>query len=248
MSLSFVTLGVGDAFSALHYSSCLVLEAEGQMLLVDCPHPIRKMMREASASSGVPLDADRVSGLVLTHLHADHSSGVEGLGYFSFFVLKRKLRLLAHPDVMRRLWEGHLAAGMENLIRPPGGEPQRHGFEDYFEHTPLSTEIPVRFGPFSLECRRTYHHVPTTALRIRAGGRVLGYSADTAFDEGLISWLAEADLVVHETNHGVHTPYEKLAALPLDLRAKMRLIHYPDDFAPDTRAIEPLAQGRRYTV
>jgi ribonuclease BN (tRNA processing enzyme) len=248
MSLSFVPLGVGDAFSALHYSSCLALEAEGQVLLVDCPHPIRKMMREASLSSGVPLDADRVSGLVLTHLHADHSSGVEGLGYFSFFVLKRKLRLLAHPDVTHRLWEGHLAAGMEDLIRTPGGEPQRHGFEDYFEHTPLSTREPVRFGPFSIECRRTYHHVPTTALRIRAGGRVLGYSADTAFDEGLLSWLAEADLVLHETNHGVHTPYEKLAALPADLRAKMRLIHYPDDFALETSTIEPLTQGRRYTV
>ncbi|HYO56533.1 MBL fold metallo-hydrolase [Archangium sp.] len=246
--LSFVTLGVGDAFSALRYSSCLALEAEGQVLLVDCPHPIRKMMREASASSGVELDADRVSGLVLTHLHADHSSGVEGLGYFSFFVLKRKLRLLAHPEVTHRLWDGHLAAGMEDLIHKPGGEPQRHGFEDYFEPLALSTQTAVRFGPFSIECRRTYHHIPTTALRIRAGGRCLGYSADTAYDEGLISWLAEADLLVHETNHGVHTPYEKLAALPAPLRAKMRLIHYPDDFDLEASNIEPLAQGRRYTV
>jgi ribonuclease BN (tRNA processing enzyme) len=248
MSLSFVTLGVGDAFSALNYSSCLALEAEGQVLLVDCPHPIRKMMREASLGAGVELDADRVSGLVLTHLHADHSSGVEGLGYFSFFVLKRKLRILAHPEVTRRLWDGHLAAGMEDLIRKPGGEPQRHGFEDYFEHTPLATETAVRFGPFSIECRRTYHHLPTMALRIRAGGRSLGYSADTAFDEGLIQWLAEADLVVHETNYGVHTPYEKLAALPAELRAKMRLIHYPDDFDLGASNIEPLVQGRRYTV
>lgn len=248
MSLTFVTLGVGDAFSALRYSSCLALEAEGQVLLVDCPHPIRKMMREASQSSGVELDVDRVSGLVLTHLHADHSSGVEGLGYFSFFVLKRKLKLLAHPEVKRRLWEGHLAAGMEDLIRKPGGEPQRHELEDYFEPLALSTEEAVRFGPFTIECRRTYHHVPTTALRIRAGGRCLGYSADTAYDEGLIAWLAEADLVVHETNYGVHTPYEKLAALPVELRAKLRLIHYPDDFDLDASNIEPLAQGRRYTV
>ncbi len=154
MSLSFLTLGVGDAFSALRYSSCLAVEAEGQVLLIDCPHPIRKMMREASESSGVPLDADRVAGVALTHLHADHSSGLEGLGY----------------------------------------------------------------------------------------------SPDTAFDEGLIAWLAEADLVVHETNYGVHTPYAKLAALPAELRARMRLIHYPDDFDTGTSVIEPLAQGRRYTV
>ncbi|HLM42348.1 MAG TPA: ribonuclease Z, partial [Myxococcaceae bacterium] len=111
-----------------------------------------------------------------------------------------------------------------------------------------ATESAVHFGPFSIECRRTYHHLPTTALRIRAAGRSLGYSADTAFDEDLIQWLAEADLVVHETNYGVHTPYEKLAALPAELRAKMRLIHYPDDFDLGASNIEPLVQGRRYTV
>jgi ribonuclease BN (tRNA processing enzyme) len=248
MSLSFVTLGVGDAFSALNYSSCLAVEAEGQVLLIDCPHPIRKMMREASQSSGVALDVDRVAGVALTHLHADHSSGLEGLAYFSFFVLKRKLPLLAHPDVTRRLWDGHLAAGMECLIEKHGAQPSPKHFEDYFAPTPLSLEAPVRFGPFTLECRRTYHHLPTTAFRIRAGGRCLGYSADTAFDEGLIAWLAEADLVVHETNYGVHTPYAKLAALPAELRERMRLIHYPDDFDLRASNIEPLVQGRRYTL
>jgi ribonuclease BN (tRNA processing enzyme) len=137
---------------------------------------------------------------------------------------------------------------MECLIEKQGEAPRPKHFEDYFAHTPLSTEAAVRFGPFSIESRFTYHHLPTTALRIRAGGRCLGYSADTAFDEGLIAWLAEADLVVHETNYGVHTPYAKLAALPAELRARMRLIHYPDDFDTEASVIEPLAQGRRYTV
>ena len=83
------------------------------MLLVDCPHPIRKMMREASRVLGRAAGRGPRRAVALTHLHADHSSGLEGLGYFSFFVLKRKLALLAHPDVAHRLWDGHLAAGME---------------------------------------------------------------------------------------------------------------------------------------
>ena len=29
-------------------------------------------MREASESSGIPIDVDRVAGVALTHLHADH--------------------------------------------------------------------------------------------------------------------------------------------------------------------------------
>ena len=248
MSLHFIPLGVGDAFSALRYSTCVAVEAEGQVLLLDCPHPVRKMMREASLSAGVALDVDRVSGVALSHLHADHSSGLESLGYFSYFVEGRKMPLLAHPDVSAELWPHHLSAGMGRLIEEPGCAPRPKALEDYFRLVPLSAGAPVDFGPFRVECRSTYHHVPTTAFRVSAGGRMLGFSADTSFDEGLISWLLEADVSLHETNYGVHTPYEKLAALPAAARAKLRLLHYPDEFDLESSNIEPLVQGRRYTV
>src|SRR5262245_54510192 len=114
--LRFIPLGTGDAFSALRYSSCLAIEADGSWLLVDCPHPILKMMREAAVETGARLEPDRVAAVALTHLHADHSSGLEGLAYFFRFVLKRRLTLLAHPVVSERLWAGHLAAGMERLL------------------------------------------------------------------------------------------------------------------------------------
>jgi ribonuclease BN (tRNA processing enzyme) len=80
-------------------------------------------------------------------------------------------------------------------------------------------------------------------LRIRAGGRCLGYSADTEFDPGLISWLAEADLVVHDTGFGIHASPECLAELPSDLRRKLRLAHYPDNLDPAGIGIEPLEEG-----
>lgn len=244
MSLSFVPLGVGDAFASRYYSTALAIEADGRWLLVDCPHPIRKMMREAE----VALDVSDMDAVLVTHLHGDHVSGLEGFAFFNHFVLRRKVALLAHPDVVEPLWSGHLAASMRDLITPDGCAMPPKGELDYFEHHPLRFEAPICFGPFTIECRRTIHHIPTTALRIRAGGRTLGYSADTAFDEGLIEWLAEADLVIHETNYGAHTPYAKLAALPEALRARMRLVHYPDDFDTEASVIEPLRQGRRYSV
>ena len=243
--LSFVPLGVGDAFSALFYSSCLLVEAGDARLLVDCPHPIRKILRESTEAR---VDVGDIDAVVVTHLHADHSSGLEGYGYFSHFALGRRARLLAHPSVTARLWDGHLAAGMEHLL-PVGAEaPDGKTLDDYFEIVPLDFENAVHVGPFSIECRATIHHVPTTALRISAAGRTLGYSADTAFDESLIAWLSSADLVIHETNHGVHTPYERLAELPADLREKMRLIHYPDGFDLGASVIRPLVQGARHAV
>ncbi len=247
MSLSFISVGVGDAFSTRHYSSSLLLESQGRRLLVDCAHPIRKALYEATGPEGF-VDLGDLDAVLLTHLHADHASGLEGYGFFAYFVLQRRAQILAHPLVSEHLWHGHLAAGMSTLFGDDGATPVSMDLDDYFQITALSTEEPVCFGPFQILCRFTHHPVPTTAVRISAGGRTLGYSSDTSFDPELIRWLEPAELVVHETNLGIHTDYQRLCELPEALRARMRLIHYPDDLDPRSSAIEPLVQGRRYLV
>ncbi len=238
-ALSIVPLGVGDAFSVRWYSSCLLIETEGERLLVDCPHPIRKILSEGTAGR---VDLGDISGVVLTHLHADHASGLEGFAYFVRFALGRRAQLVLHPSVQARLWEGHLAAGMEML----GDSPMQ--LEDYFDLTALDLDRPVRFGKFEIACRTTRHPIPTTALRISAGGREIGISSDTSFDPELIEWLGHSDLIVHETNLGIHTPYEELARLPAELRSRMRLTHFPDDFDGDASVIAVLEQGVRVVV
>jgi ribonuclease BN (tRNA processing enzyme) len=242
-AMRLVPLGVGDAFSERHYSTCLAFESEGSVLLVDCPHPVLKMMREARLGSGVDVAPERVCGVVLTHLHADHASGLETLAYYAFFALKRRLKLFAHPRVAERLWEGHLAAGMECLLPAAGAAPVAMAMHDYLDISPLGQGV-ASCGPFEIEARPTVHHIFTTAVRVRAAGRSIAYSADTIYDEGLIAWLLESDLVLHETGLGVHTPYAALAALPEAVRAKMRLVHYPD--ALEGSAIERLREGRVY--
>jgi ribonuclease BN (tRNA processing enzyme) len=246
MGLTYIALGVGDAFSASHYSACLAVESEGRWLLVDCPHPIRKVLREGSKGNGAALDVGSFDAVIVTHVHGDHCSGLEGMGLYAYFTLERKVTLAMHPESSRRLWDGRLAGGMESIADMGTWGPVPRAFADYFDMIDLDHSRPVQIGPFSIECRRTLHHVPTYALRIRADGRSLGVSADTAWDPTLVEWLSPCDAIVHETGHGIHTPYEKLAALPADLRRKMRLTHYPDDVDLSGGAIEPLVQGKRY--
>jgi ribonuclease BN (tRNA processing enzyme) len=245
-------LGVGDAFTARHYTTCLALGAGDDWLLVDCPHPVRKMLREASHAAALPLDLDNIVGVALSHLHADHVSGLEDFTFYRYYKLGRRTALLAHPEVTAKLWSGTLAGGMSEVREAPGAPLVTQRFDDYFELTDLSTDRPVTFGPFQLECRFTRHLIPTTAFRITVHGRVLGFSADTSFDPDLIDWLAPADLIVHEVTHlpssSVHTPYARLTALPEALRTRLRLIHYPDEFDPDASGIEALRQGRIYAV
>ncbi len=247
--MRFVCLGTGDAFSALRYSSSLAVGADDAWLLIDCPHPIRKILRESGSSAGVALDVADIDAVVLTHLHADHASGLEGFAFYCHFALNRPAVVLAHPEVAADLWDHHLQATMGRPSERPDGQSIVLRRDDLFALTPLSDERLVRQGPFEIACRRTQHPVPTFALRITAGERTLAYSSDTSFDPKLIAWLADgADRIVHETNLGVHTPYEKLAALPKEVRRRMFLIHYPDDFEVASSVIEPLEQGRLYTV
>ena len=93
-------LGVGEAFTARYYTSCIALGVDDDWLLIDCPHPVRKMLREASIDAGLPepLDLDRIHAVAVSHLHADHCCGLEDFGYYSFFVLGRRAKLLMHPD------------------------------------------------------------------------------------------------------------------------------------------------------
>ena len=107
---------------------------------------------------------------------------------------------------------------------------------------------PYALGALSVAWRPTVHHIPTSALRFSHRTTSLGYSADTAYDPSLIAWLGEADLVVHETNLGVHTPLDRLVALDTSLRARMRLIHYPDWHDLDASPIASAREGDRYDL
>lgn len=137
------------------------------------------------------------------------------------------------------------AAAEQALLADPGGPVHSLGLLDYCERKDLLRGV-TTLGPLRIERRFTRHHIPTTAIRVSLAGRsrpLFGYSADTAFDPDLISWLAEADWVIHETNYGTHTPLASLLLLPASLRARMRLIHYPDALEPASSPITCLREG-----
>lgn len=237
-----VVLGAGDTFSEHHRPSALLLRCGGFSLAVDCPDMYRGALRAASERSGLDLSLPDIDHVLITHVHGDHMNGLEGVAFFKHFAEGKRVRLLASREVRASLWDERLKASMGALW-----DGQRHramGFDDYFDHVPLEWSGETAAGPFRIRARRTVHHVPTSALLITAGGRTLGYSADTAFDPSLIDFLSAADLIIHETNLGpAHTPYESLAALPAELRARMRLIHYPDGFDTSGSAIAALSEG-----
>ncbi len=242
--LRLLCLGVGDAFSALHYSSCFALESGGRWLLVDCPHPIRKIIREGAAAANVPFDVSQIDAILLTHLHGDHVSGLECLGYYFRYILGRSLVVYTHPDVAQSLWRGVLSGSMEWATEKAGAAPRHRSLDDFFELRLLRENQETAIGPFQVACRPTIHSVPTIALKCTAAGRRLGYSADTQFDPTLIDWLADAHLIIHEGNSGfMHTNPEDLLTVPEPIRKKTHLIHCPDRFEGVDFPLPKMRQG-----
>jgi ribonuclease BN (tRNA processing enzyme) len=237
-----VVLGVGDTFSERHHTSALLLCCDGASIAVDCPDTYRGVLRDAAAISGRPLSLDGIDDVLITHVHGDHMNGLEGVAFYKRFAQRRRVRLIASAEVRTVIWDQRLVASMGVLW---DGQAFRDlGFDDYFDFVPLPWTEAITVGPFRIRARRTRHHVPTSAILVEAGGRTLGYSSDTAFDPELIAFLSSADLIIHETNLGpAHTPYERLAELPAELRARMRLIHFTDQFDLAASVIAPLAEG-----
>jgi ribonuclease BN (tRNA processing enzyme) len=235
-------LGVGDAFSELFHPSALLLSCDGFKLAIDCPDMYRGILRATAARSGRALSLADIDTFLITHVHGDHMNGLEGVAFFKRFVEQKKLELVCSKEVRETIWEPRLHASMGALWDGQGYRQMQ--FDDYFNHREQPWESAIQIGPFNVRSRRTIHHVPTSALLIEAAGRTLGYSCDTAFDPGLIDFLSPADLIIHETNFGAgHTAYESLAALPAELRQKMRLIHYSDIFDLQSSNITPLREG-----
>ena len=242
-----IALGVGDTFSEIHRPTALLLVCDGFHLAVDCPDMYRAVLKEAGARAGRSLDLAKIDHFLITHVHGDHMNGLEGVAFFKHFVENKRIQLMSLPEVRGVIWNERLKGSMGQLWN--GSEFRSLTFDDYFAFTPLESATVTTIGPFRIEVRRTRHHIPTCAVRIEAKGRLFGYSCDTAFDPGLIKFLEPANLIIHETNFGpAHSPYASLAGLSVELRQRMRLIHYPDGFDSKTSVIQLVHEGEVFHV
>jgi ribonuclease BN (tRNA processing enzyme) len=247
MSFEAIVLGVGDAFSTRYFPASLLLVADGFRLAIDCPDRYPALLAAAARRSGRTISLSEIDDVLVTHLHGDHVNGLESAAFFKHLVERRRLRLHASREVLADLWPRRLLASMGTLW--DGERLQPKAFDDYFAATPLLPDHDNVIGSLGIRTRPTRHHLPTTALLVEYRGRRLGYSADTAFDPGLVDFLAPADLIIHETNLGPgHTPLDRLLGLPADLRARLRLIHYPDAVDPATLPIRALHEGEVLTL
>jgi ribonuclease BN (tRNA processing enzyme) len=243
-----ICLGVGDAFSEVYYHTSFLLLAGESRLQIDCPEPIRKILRESTAAAGVPTRLEDVDDFLITHLHADHCSAFETVCHYK----RHRQGVLPHlhvsPEVMDVIWDQRLRAAMGHTRDMRTGQWRDNALSDFCVPHTLAHGAENQIGPFRIEIRQTQHIIPTVGVIARVGDASVGYACDTIFDLDHIAWLSSCDMIIHEWNTGPHTSLEDLMSLPEEIRAKLRLVHYPDDFDTASSPIPCLRQGGLYTI
>jgi ribonuclease BN (tRNA processing enzyme) len=242
MAFEIWMLGVGDAFSTRHFGTNFLARSHGFTLAIDCPDAYRHVLAHHGVGEA------EIDAVFITHLHGDHVNGLEMLLAYRSATGLGPLNVYTTPEVAAELWEHRLRV---SLGRVYDGESYRTlELEDFARLHVVDWQSPCTIGPFMLTTRPTRHHIPTAALRLDDGHASLGYSCDTAFDPGLIDWLEDCTLILHESTFGAaHTQLAQLHALPEALREKMRIVHYPDsliDFEID--GLRFARQGERFGV
>lgn len=123
---------------------------------------------------------DEVDAVVLSHQHPDHWSDMEG-----FFIACRYIET-------RRGVPVYAPSGLEELMRSgPDTE------STFVWHT-ITDASSVTIGPFQMTFARTDHPPETLAVRVDAGGKSFGYSADTGPGWSLEALGPGLDLVICE--------------------------------------------------
>jgi ribonuclease BN (tRNA processing enzyme) len=133
------------------------------------------------------LPPEELDALVLTHLHPDHFLDIYPFRYFLEFCAPEKLPLKVLAP-----------AGAVEHIQPLFNESDPANFERVFSFVDLAAgEFTI--GDLKLAGHRMPHLEPTYGIELRAEGKRVFYTSDTAFDERLVDLIKGADLLLAES-------------------------------------------------
>lgn len=234
MKLTF--LGTGSAFTVgdNFQSNMMVESKKGKKLLIDCGSDARHALAK------LDLTYADVDAVYISHLHADHSGGLEWLAFTRHFDKRcDRASLFLHESMVKPVWEHQLKAGLKPLGDLSGE------LTTYFDVHAVKTDFTWEGVHFelvrSMHIQDSNRWVLTHGLIFRLGSKEIFITTDTQFyPDHFMPYYRRADLIFHdcETAVGqtsVHSSYPQLKTLPDEIRAKMWLYHYNPGKLPEAK-------------
>ncbi len=158
-------------------TSCYLLQAGQSSILLDCGSGALSLLQRV-------LDPAKLTGVVLSHYHADHMADIHCLQY------------AARVD---------MELGRRKKPLPIYGHTQDPSFASltYKEFTmgiEYGADSVVRMGEFVLRFFPTIHPDPCFAVRVEWEGRTVAYSGDAEYSDDLAGFVTGADLFLCESS------------------------------------------------
>jgi ribonuclease BN (tRNA processing enzyme) len=224
MHLQFV--GSGDAFgSGGRFNTCFHVVGGGANFLIDCG------ASSLIAMNRFGIDRNAIDLILLTHYHADHCGGVPFFMLDAQFVSRRTRPLVIAGPAPIKEWFVRL---METAFA--GSSRSAKKFE--VSLVELAPDRPWRFANVEIRSARVRHGSPPESYhgyRMTLDGKVLAYSGDTEWTDGLIELGRDADLFVseayvYEKPVSMHLAYRQLVEkLPLIRPKRLIITHMSED-------------------
>lgn len=226
-SLTF--LGTGSAFTLENYHNNALIEVKGKKYLLDCGTTIPYALKDLGVM------VDDIDGIIISHIHADHTGGLEYLGFYGRFVSKKKMDLFIAEELVDVLWENTLKGGMVDSTN------EKCTLETYFNVKPFKDLELFKINGLEIMPIKTVHvkndHLP---LQKSSYSFLLGketfYSGDMLFNESILKELNESgikrffhDCQFFHVENGVHASLKELKTLPKEIKEKIIVMHYGDD-------------------
>jgi ribonuclease BN (tRNA processing enzyme) len=244
-------LGIGNAFTAENYNTSFLLQDE-RRLLIDTPQGLFRLLHQRK----IPLES--IDGVIVTHVHGDHVSGLETLLLWKRHHEGKRILLYTSQPVYETLQDcffPSFSKGFDRSLK----QIVSGSFDEYVDFIPLGEEASNMISNSTrLSIRHNWHPTPTLGLKLETDFGNIGISGDTCYrptllkqlhEEGILAdgqyekltgdWLWGCDIIYHEAdrNGGPHTSETDLLALPPSVQEKIRLIHIPDGFERRTLPI-----------
>ncbi len=213
----------------------MLLESDsGQKLLIDCGNDVRHSLH---AQGYCHSDIDAV---YISHLHCDHTGGLEWLGFTKRFIDSQKPALYISDDLIDMLWNTVLRGGMSSI------ENEEASLSTYFDIQNIQNNSFIWEG-YKFELIKTLHYIsnnvimPSYGLFISNSSHKIFLSTDTRFSPDCFQKIYDkADLIFQdcetsEYSSGQHARFQELKTLGPEIKKKMWLYDYNDGDLPDAK-------------
>lgn len=251
--MEILFLGTGSAFTLKNYQTNLLVRKNGKNLLIDAGSDIRFSL-DKQGLSYKDLDA-----VYISHLHGDHSHGLEYIGFCTYFDPScEKIKLFGNGELLRRGWNDTWKGGLESI------QNELLNLESFFDVQSIRPNgfflwqnIEFRLIQ-SIHIMNGFYIMPTYGLMAqdrdqKSSKKKIYFTTDMqSCPNQVMDFYKEADVIIHDCEtalymSGVHAHYNELRELPDSVKAKMHLVHYQDNVVMDWKNWEMKAKTEGFS-